>query len=292
MNPIATLSLAALALGGSGLATLCGDRLAELGGFTFEPNPLGIKHSPYGQVLALGVQGGVESDWHALSSGPLHPDGRACGADCGHASDTSSDTPDHLIERLELITSRRTNPNPPTPAHRRYMRREIEQTLRLAYQLDPSHYGNYNSYHLFLLHDQLGTSSRSYQESCRSAIELADATTRYGLRELCDPRPSLTAATASQNKLTLMLENELEFPLESLQQQLGVINFCLRRHAELMEAAMEEDGMWHQLSPVRQAEIVERGQFTARMRDTAAEAIRRLESETYRPQPLSARDPS
>src|SRR5690606_3062135 len=61
------------------------------------------------------------------------------------------------IDRLDQAASERTNPRPRTPAHTFYLRRQAEDKLRIAYELDPSNYANYNSYHLFLTEPQVGT---------------------------------------------------------------------------------------------------------------------------------------
>lgn len=284
MNPFHTMQprhliLPLLGLAGLGAWALCGSELHDAGRFDYKPNPLGIKMSPYGQVLAMGVQGTIESDWTALLGGGAsdEPAPETEGEARAREERERQQRPGSrgLIAHLSHITGERTNPNPPNKAHRFYMRSQIEKTLRFAYELDPSHYGNYNSYHLFFLYDQLGTSGRSYMESRHPAIRLADFTTAYGLRELHDPRPALTAAAAAHNKLEIMLEDGREYPVGRLREQLQLINFCIRRHEELLAMAVE-NGTWDRLSPLRQAEVLDRRQFTKRMRDTAVKTIERL----------------
>src|SRR5690606_23984431 len=126
-------------------------------------NPLGIKTSPYGAVVALALQGGIESDWHGtMDGGATAAACTACGHHHGEAGDAcqgddTGEAADSWIERIELAATERTNPSPVTKGHLLYLRRQTEDQLRLAYELDPSNYANYNSYQLFLTEPSVGT---------------------------------------------------------------------------------------------------------------------------------------
>lgn len=282
-----TTTICILALAGAAVWMYSGSRLEQSGAFNFEPNPLGIKQSPYGQVIAMAIQGRIDNDWHGtLESGD--PVGGDSAPSCGHShcaepcggSEQEEVVKRDLIDRITAIATKRTNPNPKTPAHKFYLRREIEKKLHFAYQLDPSHYGNYNSYHLFLTHDSLGTSGDGYEKGSQRANALSEATIRYCLRETNDPRPALTAAAAAHNILQYMLmDPEQRYTPQQMQQQLTVVDFCLRRHFELLEQA-SKNGTWDLLSPLRQQEVLDRSAFTVKMRETGEKAIIRIEKET------------
>jgi hypothetical protein len=298
MNVRTTLLNSFLVLAGIGLCSYAGSRLEQAGKFEFKPNPLGLKNSPYGQVMAMAVQGPVDKDFHLVMHGVTVPDTEpapdsadsaahpaACAdPECAHpghgaAEDEPADPADlPLIDRLARISGERTNPNPPTPAHKLYLRSKIENRLRFAYELDPSHYGNYNSYHLFLTEPQLGTTQQTFREGRDRADELAEETIRYCLRDEHDPRPPLTAATAAYNILESMFYFQEDHSLAEMAEQLRTIDYCLERHRRLLERSVE-DGSWELLSPLRQAEILDRANFTQRMRDTAEKALARLARE-------------
>ncbi|MGB6221975.1 hypothetical protein [Haloferula sp.] len=282
-----TTTICILAIAGAAVWTYSGSRLEQSGAFNFEPNPLGIKRSPYGQVIAMAIQGRIDDDWHGTleSGGPADGDTASscghshCEEPCGSSEKVAHAKPD-LIDRITAIATKRTNPNPKTPAHKFYLRREIEKKLRFAYELDPSHYGNYNSYHLFLTHDSLGTSGDGYEKGSQRANALSEATIRYCLRETNDPRPALTAATAAHNILQYMLmDPEQRYTPEQMHQQLTVVDFCLRRHFELLEEA-SKNGTWDLLSKLRQQEVLDRSTFTMKIRESAEKAIIRIDNET------------
>ena len=64
MNARTHITTAALALAGAGMWHYAGTALNEEGRFENQPNPLGIKRSPYGQVLAMAIQTPIDGDWH------------------------------------------------------------------------------------------------------------------------------------------------------------------------------------------------------------------------------------
>lgn len=289
MNTRTHITTGTLALAGVAVWFAAGTALKNSGGFDFHPNPLGIKQSPYGQVLAMAIQGPVDQDFHmVMTPGDLpsvkagtHQAECANGA-CGHSHHAAGTINDEapLIEKLANITGRRTNPNPPTPGHQLYLRSKIEKRLRFAYELDPSHYGNYNSYHLFLTEPQLGTevTVEEFFEGRERANRLAEHTIRYCLAAPRDPRPALTAATAAYNILESMCFRPEAHSLDELRGQLELIDFCLERHQQLLDLSVE-DGSWDLLSPLRQTELLDRAKFTRVLRDSAAGTLDRLTRE-------------
>lgn len=71
MNLRTIITTTALAGTGLGLWSHAGRSLAESKSFELTPNPLGIKMSPYGQVIAMAIQTPIDADWHA-SQGQNH----------------------------------------------------------------------------------------------------------------------------------------------------------------------------------------------------------------------------
>jgi hypothetical protein len=269
---------AALALAGAALWSYGAKELAGSGEFNYLPNPLGLKMSPYGQVIAIAAQGGISSDWHAAESPGRTVKKTACACGHDHAKgphECDEDGSEGLIARLEEAAGERTNARPATDAHKKYLRRQIEDRLRTAYELDPSNYANYNSYHLFLTEPQVGTRPILTDK----ALSLAQGTIAYCLREENDPRPALTAASASASILELMFLHKRDHSLEQMQEELDRLNFSLAKHHELADRWLES-GEYGRLSQARQYEIQERLEFITKIRNAAVATIERLSKQT------------
>jgi hypothetical protein len=255
-------------------------------------NPLGINRSPYGEVIAMAAQGPIDTYFHN-GSGHDHDHDHAHDHDHSgqheheHKSAQASKKgsaalPDQLrgfIDRLAAASSARNNPRPVTSAHQFYMRRKTEDKLRFAYNLDPAHYGNYNSYHLFLTESHFGTR----RLLTPTAIKLAKETIDYCLAQKDDPRPVLTAAAAASNILELMINNlrgtTPHFSTDHLKEALAVLDHCLARHHEL-SAQWLVTGNWSRLSTFRIKETQERLHFITKVRDAEEKAIHLLEMES------------
>lgn len=328
MKPFTTITTCTLALVGLGMAWHAGGELHRGGHLENKPNPLGLKMSPYGQVIAMAIQAPIDDDWHgaleihdmpgaetecpetqiasedhghdhgtcehSACSGCDHDDHSTCSHDeavashhghqcsdpsCSH--DPGEATPgkdEGIVDRLSRAVKKRTNPNPPTVGHQLYIRREIEKKFRFAYELDPSHYANYAVYHLFLLHNELGTSNEGYDASTVFATDLAERTIRYCLRETTDPRPALTAAAAAYNILEIMFTRPDGHTTSEMREQLAVLDFCLKRHFDLLEEA-DRSGVWAKISEARQNEIFGRSRLTIKLREAAEKTIIRFEGE-------------
>ena len=266
---------ATLALAGAALWSYGAKQLAGGGDFYYFPNPLGLKMSPYGQVIAIAAPGGISSDWHAVEvSGRTVKATCSCGHDHADGSHECAE-PEGLIARLEEATTERTNARPATDAHKKYLRRQIEDRLRAAYELDPSNYANYNSYHLFLTEPQVGTRPILTGK----ALALAQGTIAYCLREENDPRPALTAASASASILELMFLHKQDYSVDKMREELERLNFSLAKHHELADRWIES-GEYDRLSPARQFEIQERLEFITKIRNAAVATIERLSKQS------------
>ncbi|MBB5352363.1 hypothetical protein HNR46_002608 [Haloferula luteola] len=305
-----TLVSLTLAVSGGSLWAWSAQQLDTKGRFESHPNPLGIQRSPYGQVIAMAFQAPVDKDWHGgieihehdhdhapdpdhdhdheEAHSDHHDDGHdhdhdhdheeAHSDDHDHEGDSAGTTPESLpfLERLERAVSHRNNPRAPTAAHQFYIRQQIEKKLRFAYNLDPSHYANYASYHLFLKESSLGTSTLKGPQKIRHMVALAENTIRYGLNDNTgDPRPALTASAAAYNVLELMIEDEPDsYTAADFDRPLTVLNFCLKRHLDLLELS-RQSGLWDLLSSARQEEILQRGNLGLKLRDSALATLNR-----------------
>ena len=271
-----------LAVSGVAIWSYGAVKLADAGEFDYRPNPLGLKKSPYGQVIALAVQGEIDSDWHGIDIGGIahvctecgHDHGASGDANCPGETKTQQDEPKTLIAKLEKATSERTNARPATPGHKFYLRRQVEDRLRMAWELDPSNYGNYNSYQLFLTEPSVGTRPVITAE----VVEVARKTIEYCLREgESDPRPALTAASAAGNILELMFLHQQDFTIDQMREHLKVVDYAISRHNEL-KARWIQSGDLERLSNARIEEMETRLNFIKRMRDALEKTIHRLSS--------------
>jgi hypothetical protein len=172
------LTSLAVAATGVGLWASQVPGLEQAGALNSEPNPLGLKKSAYGEVIAMALQGPIDEQWTSGVVGRrMYKEEEqiptieraAVVPDTGAGGGMS-----RIIKRLEDIASIRTNRKSASEAHKREIRRNIENRLRFAYEFDPSNFGNYNSYHFFITQPQLGLRPRLTRE----ALLLAEQT--YG----------------------------------------------------------------------------------------------------------------
>jgi hypothetical protein len=257
-------------------------------------NPLGINRSPYGEVFAMAMQGPIDTHFHAGlfgRAGRQHPDGVEPAAGTKEQAASQADRPlakskaslpsrwKGMIASLSRVSEVRTNPKAASEALKRHLRREAEDKLRFAYQLDPSHYANYNSLHFFLTEPSIGTRP----ELTPSAAKLAQDTIDYCLKQDHDPRPALTAAAACTNILHLMFADLQSDPpkynVGQMRQCLNLLDHCIARYDEIAEQ-WDESNNWQLLSPQRITECGERLSLISKIRDDAEKTIIRLENES------------
>lgn len=304
---------------GSGLAAwgLTARPLAENPELDVPLNPMGIKRSPYGEVFAMAMQSPINSYFHAaMGEKHSHAPGEACTDECttskdkkeeeheeehvhdehcDHDHDPSHDHHAHdeehekslsvhdrllgLIEMMNEVSELRTNPKPASEALKFHHRRAAEDKLRFAYEMDPAHYGNYNSLHFFLTEPQFGTRP----QMTPAVIELARETMEYCNKQDNDPRPALTGAAACTNILDLMFmdhnhNKSSTFTVAQMRDGLSQLDYFLNRYNKIaME--WEKSKNWELLSPMRIAECQTRYRFILKIRETAAVTIARLETE-------------
>lgn len=259
-------------------------------------NPFGIKRSPYGEVFAMALQGPIDTRFHVglFGAGHSHADGKDC-ADCAKvkAADDSTKPAEptkttlraewmKMLTSLSNVAETRTNPRGASEALKRHLRREAEDKLRFAYEMDPSQYANYNSLHFFLTEPAVGTRP----ELTPSAAKLAEETIQYCLKQENDPRPALTAAAAATNILHLMFtdrQNEKpKYTTTQMRDCLNLLDHCLNRYVTISKQ-WDETKNWDLLSPQRIHECDERFQFISKIREASATTIDRLEGKVVFP---------
>ena len=256
-------------------------------------NPLGINRSPYGEVFAMALQGPIDTNFNAgLFGGHSHAPAKEPGnlilkpkPEPRPARPIQLSPVAHLrkmLATMDRASEQRTNPHPSSKALKFYLRRQAEDKLRFAYQLDPSHYANYNSLHFFLI-EGLTT----HPELTPSAGQLAEETIQYCLKQENDPRPSLTAAAACTNILHLMFadrRNESpKFTTAQMRQCLDSLDQSLARY-DTIAKQWDESKNWELLSNQRITECADRYSFISKIREAADKTILRYETQ---PQPTS-----
>ncbi len=285
-----TTNLVTAGLLGAGVVawSLAGRPLVENQDLNVPLNPLGINGSPYGEIFAMAMQGPIDAHFHGVLGAGSHPhqhaDGETCDS-CGHAHNAadargSSGRLEGLLAAMQHAVETRTNPKSASEAHKRFLRRQIEDKLRFAYHLDPGHYANYNSLHFFLTEPQLGTRP----ELTPSAAKLAEDTIQYCLKKEDDPRPALTAASAASNILELMFNDRQNagprFTTGQMRQYLNLLDHCVGRYMSIARK-WEETRNWELLSPQRVQECEDRIRFILKFREAADGAISRFEGKPH-----------
>lgn len=280
-------------------------------GFTVPLNPMGINGSPYGEVFAMAMQGPIDTYFHgAMGTGVhRHVNGESCMSCKGDS--TAAATPangpkifripqpetkpapiakskpalgqrfEDFLASLSKLETVSTNSKAPSEAHKLYLRRQTEDKLRFAYNLDPSHYGNYNSLNLFLT-EGIGTRP----ELKASVAKLAEDTIQYCLKQEHDPRPTLTAAAAATNILQFMFADQHEenpkFNTTQMRQALGVLDYSLARY-DALARKWDETKQWDLISGQRITECQDRYTFICKIREACEKTILRLEG-NHQPQ--------
>jgi len=262
-------------------------------------NPFGINHSPYGEVFAMAMQGPINTDFHVGMYGATEesivqaqqkhaasPPGSLLivkpKQEAPHNKPPQTWSPTQkllsMIARMERGHQERTNPLPASEALKFFLRRKAEDKLRFAYQLDPSHYANYNSLHFFLS-EGIGTRP----ELVASAGKLAEETVDYCLKQEDDPRPPLTAAAACTNILHLMFTNlrkgESTASTTEMRAWLSKLDECIAHYHEIA-TEWDQNNSWSRLSPQRIQECQNRISFVTRIRDAAFQTIVRIEKKS------------
>lgn len=270
---------AGIALAGFGLSGL---RSGEA--MPHNQNPLAVQGSAYGKLLARLSETTIDRVWHLgveeivphyLSGDAAHADGSAPAAPADSAVGAVAEMKRKAADGSLLAQGKawfnarvvaqhsRTNPNSLNQSHLAAVHRDIERMLLRSFKLDPTHYGAYDSYHLFLTTYDFGGNPHVRGR----AEEIAKISIAHAFRETEDPEPWLTAAAAAMNlylmDATPYQEAGQPLPLELLKKHRNQVGHCLERF-DALQAASERSGVWENLSLERQMEIAERSLFAKR----------------------------
>lgn len=267
-----TLIATLLATSGIILSIFGSESLSKSQQLSAVENPFGIYRSAYGKLLARLGETTIDRIWHLgveqivphYMSGDLH-------------GDSSSDDQQSITQKLpskpiiesakswiqKRVVSQhsRTNPYSLSTQHKHRIHSDIANLMRRSYRLDPTHYGAYNSYNLFITHHTLGGT----EETRAHAKLLAEETIRIIENENEDAEVYLTASSAAMNLFLLETEdariNQTPIELETLRKYRDQISGFLTKFETLQESA-EDSGIWDNVSTERQVEIVQRYRFS------------------------------
>lgn len=298
-----TLTLATMIVAGMAGSAWVGTMLGDREELQHPINPFGVNRSPYGEVFAMAMQGPINTDFHVGMYGATpeemvqlqrenerrrpKPGSLLIVVPDPEELESTEDPPlppgvipkmQHLIDQMRTGHARRTNKLPASDALKFHIRRSAEDKLRLAYNLDPSHYANYNSLHFFLT-EGIGTRP----ELQASVDELARETIDYCLSREDDPRPALTAAAACTNLLQLMFRQHLygqrARTLEEMRAVLTQLDEAIATYQRIA-AEWDRTHKWQRLSPQRIDECQTRIGFIINIRNASEKTIERILSET------------
>ncbi len=267
-------SLSPFLLMGAGLALAAAGQsaLSSHEALRHSRNPFAVQGSAYGKLLARLAETTIDRVWHLgveqivphYMSGENHHHGHreeeAAAGSPAPREESLLKAGKHWIQDRVVAQHTRTNEKSMSEAHLATVYRDIEGMLLRSFKFDPTHYGAYDSYHLFLTISEFGGTPVANEQAKRVALAAIGA----ARKETEDPEPWLTAAAAGMN-LFLMdsapytIKNE-PIPLEMLRKYRNEIGHCLQRFTEI-QAESERLGIWQNLSMERQMEIAERARF-------------------------------
>ena len=164
------------------------------------------------------------------------------------------------LQGMKLAKYARTNPYSLSTAHRAQVAQDIQQMLLRSYNMDPTHYGAYSSYHLFLTTHEFGGTKATRAH----AKQIAQITMEAVRTESENPEPWITAAAAAMNLYQLDTEKYVvagkPIPIEILREYRDKVGYCIYQFDTLFLNATE-NGNWDNLSTERQYEIATRARF-------------------------------
>jgi len=236
-------------------------------------NLMAVQGSAYGKLLARLSETTIDRVWHlgVEQIVPHYMSGKAHGAPekKEHPVPSVAAKKDLLDQGKQWIQDRvvaqhdRTNPYSLNKSHLATVHRDIEKLLLRSFKLDPTHFGAYDSYHLFLTTSDFGGSPDAIDQARR----IAEVAIGAAFHEKEDPEPWLTASAAGMNLFIMesnpYLKKNETIPLPLLEKYRNKIGYCLGKFDEVQGIA-EKAGNWDRLSTDRQMEIAERSLFAKR----------------------------
>ena len=168
-----------------------------------------------------------------------------------------------FIESMRNDHFQRTNPIGLSAAHKQAVSQDIEQILLRSYRMDPTDYGVYSSYYLFLtVHEYRATPAARDHARLVADITITEAT-----KEKEAPFPWLTAANALLDQFFLDQQKARD-ENSALSSNLVLsysqrIEHCLAQYSRLKDSAVR-DGRWESIGAPRRAEAEQRFRFIER----------------------------
>ena len=263
-------------------------------------NPFGLKRSPYGEIFAMALQGPINKDFQYGMTGATDEESALIGKEREknkpgnllivvpdpEAQEARPPQPQGMLDRMNAMIEEmrighveRTNVLPASDMLKFHLRRKAEDKLRLAYDLDPSHYANYTALHFFLIE---GITTRP--ELKEGAEQLARDTIDYCLAIDYDPRPALTAAAACTHILHIMfnaerLKLDTQYSPDEMDAVIEELDHCIATY-EQIAAEWDKTGNWQRISRARFEACQERIHFIVNMRNAAVKTVQRIR-DTY-----------
>lgn len=226
------------------------------GGFQTQLNVFELNQSPYGEVLGASLQDPVSTLFH---NGQGH-DHVHLGEDCptcsGGGFSEGGNSKLNPIQRVKnSLKGRevaiRVN-NLSVRTGNQFGRKQGLDIVKVAYELDPTNYGNYNMMSYFTLTSDLGGEDR-----VQAVFDLADRTI-----EVCERRPSniydaITAAVAEEIVLIYKTKRKDEYGLDVIKEH--YLRFKSRvDHLKELISDLEASGEYAKYSEARRQELGDR----------------------------------
>ena len=193
---------------------------------------------------------------------------------------------DWLVD-LKSTRYERTNDKPMSEAHRLAVAGDIENMFLRSYRMDPTDFGVYNGYFLFLTIHELRATPRARDHArlvSRNTIAAAS-------REDTDPSPWMTAAMAVLNLFFLDMEDwsadGARPPARAVEDYKLQMDHCIRQFAVLKQKAIHEK-RWEAIPVDRRTALDEREQFARKTFKQFDVLLARVNSDSERTSPATS----
>jgi hypothetical protein len=168
-----------------------------------------------------------------------------------------------FIDDMKAAGYERTSPYAVTEAHKKHVAGEIEQMLLRSYKMDPTNYGVYNAYYLFLTIHEF----RSTPVALDQARKISHITIARARDEDTAPGPWLTAEMALLNLFFLdqgeWNKQGIAAPIDKLREYRDFSAYLQQQFEVLKQRAIAE-GRWETISVAQREEMNERQRFAGK----------------------------
>lgn len=252
------------------LAGLWNGPCPEIGQPVRDENPMALRGSAYGTLVARLMKDSMHNYWHAghahrhaakLGSAGMAPNSAHDHALHSHDQKTSecvaptSQKRSWMEQKIDWLAELEEERMTPTSkirisnAHRRYLDASADWHLRVAYRLDPGDAALYEILHYTVM----GRAIRP--ELAQSAAEkLAEETIAHALSKQGGMSAALTGAGAAINVLNNDMVSESGVGREVVRRHWEMLSTCLNRYRERKAQAVA-DGWWDRVPKVRRGEL-------------------------------------